>query len=53
MVHGQTVVPYSVLLGLSILMYQPGQLPGKTSVISGELQAGGNSLCLYLAGVLF
>ncbi len=26
---------------LSILMYWPGQLPGRSSVISGELQAGG------------
>ncbi len=26
---------------LSIFMYRPGQLPGRTSVISGELQAGG------------
>jgi hypothetical protein len=24
-------------------MYQPGQLPSGASVISGELQAGGNS----------
>ncbi len=27
-------------------MYQPGQLPGRSSVINGELQAGGNSICL-------
>jgi hypothetical protein len=31
-------------LGLSIFMYRPGQLPGRSSVISGQLQAGGNSI---------
>ncbi len=30
-----------VVSGLSVLMYRPGQLPGRASVISGELQAGG------------
>ena len=39
-------------LGLSIFMYRPGQLPGRSSVISGELQAGGKSICLCLTGVL-
>ncbi len=29
-----------------------GQLPGRASVIGGELQAGGNSICLCLTGVL-
>jgi hypothetical protein len=38
--------------GLSILMYRPCQLPSRSSVISGELQTGGNSICLYLTGVL-
>jgi hypothetical protein len=39
---GQTVVQYRLCCwGLSILMYCPGQLPGRSSVISGELQAGG------------
>ncbi len=33
-------------------MYCPAQLPGRSSVISGELQAGGNSICLCLTGVL-
>jgi hypothetical protein len=37
---------------LSILLYRPGPLSGKASVISGELQAGGNSICLCLTGVL-
>jgi hypothetical protein len=32
-------------------MYRPGQLPGRAFVISGELQAGGNSICLCLTGV--
>jgi hypothetical protein len=32
-------------------MYRPGQLPGRSSIISGELQAGGNSICLCLTGV--
>ncbi len=46
------------LQGLSILMYRPGLLPGRASVISGELQVGGggggggNSICLCLTGVL-
>jgi hypothetical protein len=30
----------------------PGQLPDRASVISGDLQAGGNSICLCLTGVL-
>ncbi len=38
--------------GLSVLMYWPGQLPARASIISGELQAGGNSICLCLTGVL-
>jgi hypothetical protein len=29
-------------------MYRPDQLPGRASVLSGELQAGGNSLNLCL-----
>ncbi len=33
-------------------MSRPGQLPGRASVINGELQAGGNILCLCLTGVL-
>jgi hypothetical protein len=33
-------------------MYWPGQLLGRASLISGELQAGGNSVCLCLMGVL-
>jgi hypothetical protein len=34
-------------------MYRPGgQLPGRASVISGELQAGGNNICLCLTGEL-
>jgi hypothetical protein len=33
-------------------MYRPGQLPGRATVVSGELLAGGNSLCLCLAAVL-
>ncbi len=37
---------------LSILMYWPGQLPSRASVISRELQTGGNSICLCLTGVL-
>jgi hypothetical protein len=37
---------------VSMLMYRPGQLPGRYSVINGELQAGGNSMCLCLTGVL-
>jgi hypothetical protein len=32
-------------MGLSVLMYQPGQLQGRASVISGELPAEGNILC--------
>jgi hypothetical protein len=28
------------------LMYRPGQLPDRASVIGGELQTGGNSICL-------
>jgi hypothetical protein len=35
---------------LSIFLYRHGQLSGRASVISGELQAGGNSICL--TGVL-
>ncbi len=30
-----------------------GALQGRASVISGEMQAGGNSICLSLTGVLF
>ncbi len=37
---------------MSILVYRPGLLPGRSSVISEELQAGGNSICLYLTGML-
>jgi hypothetical protein len=33
-------------------MYRPSQLPGRVSVISGQLQARGNSICLCLTGVL-
>jgi hypothetical protein len=29
-------------------MYRLSQLPGRSSVISGELQTGGNSICLCL-----
>jgi hypothetical protein len=48
-----TVVPYRLCcLGLSILMYRPGQMPDRSSVTSGELQAEGNSIFLYLTGVL-
>ena len=42
----------TVLLGAVHSMYWPAQLPGRSSVISGELQAGGNSICLCLTGVL-
>ncbi len=31
-------------------MYRPGQLPGRASVISGVLQAGGTSIFLCLTG---
>jgi hypothetical protein len=34
-------------------MYCPCQLPGRASAISGELQAGGNSICLCLTGVSY
>jgi hypothetical protein len=36
-------------------MYRPGQLPGRTSVLSWDLQAEGNStsICLCLTWVLF
>jgi hypothetical protein len=30
-----------LLLGAAILMYRPGQLPERSSIINGELQAGG------------
>ena len=33
------------------VMYCPAQLPGRSSVISGELQAEGSSICLCLTGV--
>jgi hypothetical protein len=36
----------------SYVPYRPGQLPGRAAVISGELQAGGNSICLCLTSVL-
>jgi hypothetical protein len=34
----------------SILMYRPGQLYGRSSVISRELQAGGKIICVCLTG---
>jgi hypothetical protein len=40
-----------VCVGLSVLIYRPGQLPSRASVISGEQQAGGNSICLCLTRV--
>ncbi len=50
---GQTVVPYRLCCyELSVLMYRPDELPGRASVISGKLQAGGNSIYLCLTGVL-
>jgi hypothetical protein len=33
-------------------MYRPSQLPNRALVISGKLQAGGNSICLCFTGVL-
>jgi hypothetical protein len=36
------------ILGRGSLWYRPGQLPSRSSVIIGELQAGGNSICLVL-----
>ncbi len=44
---GQIVVLYR-----PCLMYRPGQLPGRSSVVCGELQAGGNSIFLCLTGML-
>ncbi len=33
--------------------YQLQGMPGRSSVINGELQAGGNTICLCLTGGLF
>ncbi len=45
--HSGTVLYRLCCKGLSILMYRPGQLPVSSSVISGELQAGGNGIRLF------
>ncbi len=37
-----------VTQGLSVVMYRPGQLPSRGSVISGELQAGGRIYVNFL-----
>ncbi len=43
---GQTTVPYRLCCkDLPALIYWPGQLPDRASVLSGELQAGGASNC--------
>ncbi len=34
--------------GLSVLMYRPGQLPGRVSVLSGDLQAGGGIAYMFM-----
>jgi hypothetical protein len=34
-------------------MYRAGQLPGIASIISGELQGGGNSICLCTGGTYY
>jgi hypothetical protein len=47
-----TVLYRLCYLGLSIFMYRPGQLSGRATLISGELQAGGNRKCLCLTGVV-
>jgi hypothetical protein len=45
------VVPYRLCCqGLSVLTYRCGQLPGRASVVIGELQSA--ALCIYLCGIL-
>jgi hypothetical protein len=46
------VTRQTVFIGAVRSHVQAGQLPGKASVIRGELQAGRNSICSCLTGVL-